>query len=388
MQKRSQVPFVDLAAQYTILADEINAAMSNVLRNTSFILGQDVNLFEQEFAAYCEAEYAVGVDSGTSALELILRAYDIGPSDEVITVANTFIATTLAISYTGATPVLVDIDPKTYNIDVSQIEDAITPRTKAIMPVHLYGQPVDMDSILAIAHRHDLLVFEDACQAHGARYKSERAGSLGDAAAFSFYPGKNLGAYGDGGMVVTNDEHVADTVRMLRNYGQREKYHHLIRGFNRRLDTLQAAILRVKLRYLEEANAARRQHAKLYNELLADQAVTPPVEADYAESVYHLYVIRVADRDGLAAHLKNRGVATGIHYPIPIHLHPAYRDLGHKKGDFPISERYAEQILSLPMYPELERDAIIYVANAIKDFVDEIALDAYVSEQVLVDQVA
>ena len=369
MEKRSQIPFVDLAAQYTILADEINAAMANVLRSTSFILGQDVDLFEQEFAAFCEAEYAIGVDSGTSALELLLRAYDIGAGDEVITVANTFIATTLAISYTGATPVLVDIDPKTYNIDVSQIEDTITPRTKAIMPVHLYGQPADMDSILAIAGRHDLLVIEDACQAHGARYRDRRAGSLGHAAAFSFYPGKNLGAYGDGGIVVTNDEHVADTVRMLRNYGQREKYHHLIRGFNRRLDTLQAAILRVKLRYLEEANAARRQHAKLYSELLADLPVAIPVEADFAESVYHLYVIRTENRADLASHLRDKGIASGTHYPVPIHLHPAYQDLGYGEGDIPISECYAEQMLSLPMYPELTEDMIEYTVDAIRDFV-------------------
>ena len=369
MEKRSQIPFVDLAAQYTILADEINAAMANVLRSTSFILGQDVDLFEQEFAAFCEAEYAIGVDSGTSALELLLRAYDIGAGDEVITVANTFIATTLAISYTGAIPVLVDIDPKTYNIDVSQIEDTITPRTKAIMPVHLYGQPADMDSILAIARRHDLLVIEDACQAHGARYRDRRAGSLGHAAAFSFYPGKNLGAYGDGGIVVTNDEHVADTVRMLRNYGQREKYHHLIRGFNRRLDTLQAAILRVKLRYLEEANAARRQHAKLYSELLADLPVAIPVEADFAESVYHLYVIRTENRADLASHLRDKGIASGTHYPVPIHLHPAYQDLGYGEGDIPISECYAEQMLSLPMYPELTEDMIEYTVDAIRDFV-------------------
>jgi dTDP-4-amino-4,6-dideoxygalactose transaminase len=365
----SGIPFVDLAAQYSALADEIDAAMANVVRNTSFILGQDVELFEQEFAAFCEAEYAVGVDNGTSALELILRAYDIGPGDEVITVANTFIATTLAISYTGATPVLVDIDPQTYNIDVSRIEDAITPRTKAIMPVHLYGQPADMGSISEIARRHELLVVEDACQAHGARYNGKRTGSLGQAAAFSFYPGKNLGAYGDGGMVVTNDERVVDAVRMLRNYGQREKYHHLIRGFNRRLDTLQAAILRVKLKHLEAANAARRRHARLYNELLADLPVVPPLEADFAQSVYHLYVIRTEDREELAAHLKDRGIASGIHYPVPIHLHPAYRDLGYGEGDFPVSERYAGQILSLPMYPELTEDKIEYTVDAIRDFV-------------------
>ncbi len=368
MNQVLQVPFVDLAAQYAAIEDQVGEAMAGVLRRTNFILGQDVDLFEKEFAAFCEAEYAIGVDSGTSALELILRAYDIGSGDEVITVANTFIATTLAISYVGATPVLVDIDPRTCNIDVSKIEDSITPRTKAIMPVHLYGRPADMEPIMEIARRYNLVVVEDACQAHGARYKGKRAGSLGYAAAFSFYPGKNLGAYGDGGAVVTNDSRVVETIRMLRNYGQREKYHHLIRGFNRRLDTLQAAILRVKLKYLDQANAARRQHAKEYNRLLADYPVKLPTESAYTESIYHLYVIRVQDRDALAAYLRDRGVATGIHYPVPIHLHQAYEDLGYKKGDFPVSESYAEQILSLPMYPELTSEMVRYVVDALKDF--------------------
>jgi len=373
--RRKKVPFVDLTAQYTAIADEINGAISQVLRRTDFILGRDVGLFEEEFAAFCQAEYAVGVDSGTSALELALRAYDIGPGDEVITVANTFIATAFAISDAGATPVLVDVDPQTYTIDISLLEGAITERTRAIIPVHLYGHPADMDPILEIAHRHGLIVIEDACQAHGAKYKGKRVGSLGHTAAFSFYPAKNLGAYGDGGMLVTNDERVAESIRMLRNYGQGEKYHHVLRGYNHRLDTLQAAILRAKLKHLDAWNAARRQHARLYGELFAHSPLVTPVEADYAESVYHLYVIRVQacpersrrNRDGLRACLHDQGIATGIHYPVPIHLQEAYHDLGYEKGSFPVTEEYAEQILSLPMYAELTSGLIELVTEAIRD---------------------
>jgi dTDP-4-amino-4,6-dideoxygalactose transaminase len=366
--KMIQVPFVDLAAQYVAIADEIGEATASVLGRTDYILGRDVALLEQEFAAYCEAANAVGVDSGTSALELILRAYDIGPGDEVVTVANTFMATALAISYTGATPVLVDIDPQTYTLDVSLLERAISDRTRAIIPVHLYGQPADMDPIVEIARRRGVVVIEDACQAHGARYKGRRAGSLADAAAFSFYPAKNMGAYGDGGMVVTNDERVDAAVRMLRNYGQREKYHHVVRGYNRRLDTFQAAVLRIKLKHLDSWNARRRQYSDWYRQLLdASEAVTP-LEAGYAESVWHLYVVRVADRDALAADLASRGIATGIHYPVPVHLQPAYSDLGYRRGDFPVTERYADQILSLPMYAELTKDMIEYVADSIKGF--------------------
>ena len=280
------------------------------MRRTDYILGKDVALFEEEFAAYCETKYAIGVDSGTSALELILRAYGIGPGDEVITQANTFIATTFAISYCGATPVLVDIDPETQGIDVSLIEAAITPRTKVIMPVHLFGHPVDMDPIMDIADRHGLIVIEDACQAHGARYKGKRAGSIGHAAAFSFYPAKNLGAYGDGGGIVTNDGLIDTSLRLLRNYGQAQKYHHDLLGYNRRLDTLQAAVLRVKLRHLDKWNAARREHAALYDRLLAGSEVVAPVVADYAEPVWHLYVVRTSDRAGLQKHLSERGIST------------------------------------------------------------------------------
>lgn len=369
MGKILHVPFVDLGAQYAAITPEIDQATKKILCNTDFILGQDVGLFEEEFATYCEARYAVGVDSGTSALELLLRAYEIGPGDEVITAANTFIATAFAISYAGATPVLVDIDSDTYNIDVSQLEDAITPRTRAIMPVHLYGQPADMDPIMEIASRHDLVVIEDACQAHGARYKGRRAGSIGHAAAFSFYPAKNLGAYGDGGLAVTNDEQIAKTLRMLRDYGQNKKYHHIVRGYNHRLDTLQAAVLRVKLPYLDTWNAARRQHAGLYNELFAGSPIVTPIKASYAEPVHHLYVIRINNRDKLQAYLKTKGIATGIHYPVPIHLQPAYQDLDYQPGDFPVSECYAKQILSLPMYSELTSRSIEHVTQAITDFV-------------------
>jgi len=376
------VAFVDLRAQYQSLAAEVKQAISVVLERGDFVLGREVSLFEEEFAAYCEAEYAVGVDSGTSALELALRAFDIGPGDEVITAANTFIATAFAVSYTGATPVLVDVDSQTYTIDVSLLESAITDRTRAIIPVHLYGHPADMDPIMEIAAKHGLVVIEDACQAHGARYKGKRVGSLGNAAAFSFYPAKNLGAYGDGGMVVTNDEQVAGSLRVLRNYGQREKYHHMVQGYNHRLDTLQAGVLRVKLKHLNAWNAARRQHAKLYRELLAHSPVVLPVEASCAEAVYHLYVIRVQDRDGLRVYLQDRGVATGIHYPIPIHLQPSYRALGYKKGSFPVTERCAEQILSLPMYAELTPASIEYVAEAIRTFVSEHRVEPVIPQPV------
>ena len=364
-----QVPFVDLAAQYCAISAEINEAVSKVIRETDFVLGRDVHLFEEEFAAFCQANWAIGVDSGTSALELALRAYEIGPGDEVITAANSFIASALAISHAGSTPVLVDVDPDTYTIDVGAIEKAITPRTKAIIPVHLYGHPADMDPILQLAQRHGLIVIEDACQAHGARYKGKRAGSLGHAAAFSFYPGKNLGAYGDGGMVVTNDQAIAKRLEMLRNYGQKEKYQHMFRGYNRRLDTLQAAVLRVKLKHLDEWNDARRQHAKSYRRLLEQSGIVAPHAVAHAEPVWHLYVIRTDQRDALKEHLASRGISVGIHYPIPIHLQPAYRDLGYRQGDFPVTEEYARRILSLPMYAELTPEIVARVAETACEFV-------------------
>lgn len=364
----SSVPFVDLQAQFASIEAQVMPEIVGTLQKCDFIMGQHVEKFEEEFAAFCNVKYGIGCDSGTSALELVLRAYDIGAGDEVITVANTFIATTLAIEFTGATPVLVDMDPHTYMIDTSLIAAAITPKTKAIMPVHLYGHPVDMDPVMALAEEHDLIVIEDASQAHGALYNGRRVGSIGHAAAFSLYPGKNLGAYGDAGIIVTNDEKISDKLKMLRNYGSTKKYHHEMLGYNRRLDTIQAAVLRVKLQHLTDWSAARRQNAKRYNQLLADTDLILPMEADGTEPVYHLYVIRTDRRDELQAHLQERGIATVIHYPIPLHLQQAHKSLGYNQGDFPITEEYAEQILSLPMFPELTDEQAEYVAKAIYEF--------------------
>lgn len=365
------VPFVDLKAQYRTIESEVNAAVIDVMRRADFVLGREVSDFEQAFAAYCQVNFAVGVDSGYSALELALRAFDIGAGDEVITAANTFIATALAITNAGARPVLVDMEPHTYNLDPDKLEAAITPATRAIMPVHLYGQAADMDPIMAIARRHGLVVIEDSAQGHGARYNGARTGSLGDAAAFSFYPGKNLGAYGDGGAVVTNDAALAERLRLLRNIGQRAKYDHHIKGFNRRLDTIQAAVLQVKLPYLDSWNAGRRRVAAQYDRLMAELPVITPRIGAGCEHTYHLYVIRVRDRDGLQNHLRQTDVATGIHYPVPIHLQAAYRDLGYQQGDFPITETQANEILSLPMYAELSDEMIAYVVEAIAEFVEQ-----------------
>ena len=366
--KHPNVPFVDLGVQYRAISAEIDDAIAKVIQDADFILGREVRLFEEEFAEFCDSSHAVGVDSGTSALELALRAFDIGPGDEVITAANSFIASALGISHAGAKPVLVDVDPFTYTLDVKALERAITRRTKAIIPVHLYGHPAHMGPIRQLADKHGLVVIEDACQAHGARYKGKRVGSLGHAAAFSFYPGKNLGAYGDGGMVVTKDRKIANRLEMLRNYGQKEKYKHLFRGYNRRLDTIQAAILRVKLRYLEKWNAARRWNAKLYQKHLEGSGVVVPGEAGGAESVWHLYVIRTEQRDALKEHLINKGINASIHYPIPIHLQPAYHDLGYKRGDFPVTEAHADRILSLPMYAELTDRQIEFISQTVCEF--------------------
>ncbi|MBI4641836.1 MAG: DegT/DnrJ/EryC1/StrS family aminotransferase [Candidatus Tectomicrobia bacterium] len=362
------VPFVDLAIQHKSLSYEIEKKLAACFKTCDFILGEEVQQFEEEFARFCGATYGIGVASGTEALHLALKACGVKRGDEVITVTHTFIATVLAISQTGAQPVLVDADQKTHTIDVSKIESAISPRTRAIVPVHLYGHPADMDPLLQIAEVYQLKVIEDACQAHGAVYKGRRVGSLGDAGCFSFYPSKNLGAYGDGGMILTNSEELAQEIRLLRDYGQIRKYHHEIKGFNSRLDTIQASILLVKLKKLEEWNRVRRQHAELYTQLLQETDLILPEPAPYGEHVYHLYVVRSPQRDALAHHLKARGIATGIHYPIPIHLQNAYQELRYRPGDFPIAESYAQTVLSLPMYPELRTDQIQYIAESIREF--------------------
>ena len=369
--KRMSVPFVDLQAQYASIETDIEAAMKAVLHRSDFILGKDVELFEQEFADYIGTRFAIGVDSGMSALTLILKGLGIGPGDEVITSANTFIATALTISAVGGTPVLVDVDPETFTLDLEKLEAAITSKTKAIMPVHLFGHPEDMDPIMDLANRHGIFVVEDACQSHGATYKGKMTGSFGIAAAYSFYPAKNLGAYGDGGMIVTSDEALRDSIALLRNYGQTAKYHHAVQGYNNRLDTLQAAVLRVKLPHLDEWNAARRAHADLYDSLLAGSGIAVPPRMPEVEPVWHLYAVRTEHRDELKDFLQARGISTGIHYPIPIHMQPAYQELGLKEGDFPISERDAQQMLSLPMYAELSDDQIHYVADAVLEFCAE-----------------
>ncbi|MGB0383226.1 MAG: DegT/DnrJ/EryC1/StrS family aminotransferase [Ardenticatenaceae bacterium] len=348
-----KIPLVDLKAQYAAIQSEIDSAIKQVIENTAFILGPEVKAFEEEFATFCEAKHAIGISSGTDALQLALLACGVEAGDEVITTPHTFIATAEAISMCGARPVFVDIDPLTCNIDPSKIEERITQKTKLILPVHLYGQPADMDPILDIAQRHNLRVIEDAAQAHGARYKGQRVGTLADAACFSFYPGKNLGAYGDAGALVTNDDKIAERVLLLRNHGRREKYEHLIKGFGHRIDALQAAILRVKLSHLEAWNNQRRELAALYTSLLDDSLVTTPYVPAWAEPVWHLYVVRVQGRDRVKARLKEAGIATGVHYPIPLHLQPAYQDLGYKVGDFPHAEQAAREVLSLPLYAEL-----------------------------------
>ena len=361
------IPFVDLKRQFDLIKNEVTTKINEVLRNTHFILGEEVEKFEEEFANYCGVKYGVGVASGSDALTLSLKVLGIGKEDEVITAPNTFIATVDAISRNGATPVFVDIDPETCNIDVAEIEEKITDKTKAIIPVHLYGQPADMDEIIKIAKKYDLKIIEDACQAHGAEYKGKKVGSLSDVGCFSFYPAKNLGAYGDGGMVVTNNEQIAERIKMLRNYGQSKKYYHDFIGYNSRLDEIQAAVLRVKLRYLDEWNDKRREHAKLYNDLLENvSGIETPTEKEFVKHVYHLYVIRCKNRNELQNYLSSKGVSTGIHYPIPVHLQKAYKHLEYKEGDFPITEKYAKEILSLPMFPELTDEEIEVVVGLIR----------------------
>lgn len=352
------IPVFDLKNQYHTIKDEINEAVARVLERGWFILGQEVEAFEEEFATYCGLAHGIGVGSGTEALHLALLACGVGPGDEVITVPHTAVATVAAIELTGARPVFVDIDSLSYTMASSQLGSRITARTKAIVPVHLYGQAADLDPILEIARRYGLTVVEDCAQAHGAEYKGRRVGSFGRVACFSFYPTKNLGAYGDAGMVVTDDAALAQKVRQLRQYGWERRYVSSVRGLNSRLDEIQAAILRVKLRHLDEWNEARRVRARLYNELLTDSGVVTPVEMDYGRHVYHLYVVRCPYRDALKDYLAEHGVGTAIHYPVPIHLQEAYRDLGYQRGDFPVAEACANEVLSLPMYPELREDEV------------------------------
>lgn len=362
-----KVPFLDLAAQYETIRDEIDAAIRQVIEKTAFAGGPFVQKFEEEFAAFCGTKHAIGVGSGTGALWLALLALGVGPGDEVITVPNTFIATAEAISYCGAKPVFVDVDEKTYNMNPAVLEAAITPKTKAIIPVHLFGQMADMDPIMAIARKHKLFVVEDACQAHGAEYKGRKAGSIGDAAAFSFYPGKNLGAYGEAGAVVTNSPDIDKTIRMLRDHGQAKKYYHGLVGWNARMDGIQGAVLSVKLKRLAAWNDARRAHAAQYTKLLGNMnGVVTPAEAAYAKHVYHLYVIRVRERDALIADLAKDEIFCGIHYPIPLHLQDAYRSLGHRAGDFPSAERSAAEFVSLPMFPELAPEQVAFAVEALK----------------------
>ncbi len=361
------IPFLDLKAQYSQVRDEVNAAIQGVLDSCQFTLGSEVEAFEQEFAAYCGASFGIGVNTGTSALHLALLAAGVGAGDEVITVPFTFVATVAAIRYTGATPVFVDIDPQTYTLDPAALEAAITPRTKVILPVHLYGQPADMGPILTLARRHGLVVIEDAAQAHGAEYRGQRVGSLGDLACFSFYPGKNLGACGEAGIVVTDNPEYTRTLRMLRDWGAERKYHHVLLGFNYRMEGLQGAVLRVKLRHLEAWTEARRTAAAHYNQLFAGSGVLAPEAMDWARHVYHIYAIRSPDRTRWQEALQAKGIQSGIHYPFPIHLLPAHADLGYQAGDFPQAERAAAEVLSLPMCPELSASQRQEVAEAVLD---------------------
>ncbi len=364
----SNVPFLDLRSQYESIRDDVQAALSDVCDSCRFSHGPHVESFERAFAAYCETAHCVAVNSGTSALHLAMRCLDIGPQDEVVTVPMTFVATAWAISYVGATPVFVDIDPATRTMDPAQLAAAITPRTRAILPVHLYGRPADMSSILEVADRYGLPVVEDAAQAHGARHHGRRAGSIGRIGCFSFYPGKNLGGYGEGGALVTDDPGIADRARVLRDHAQRQRYHHETVGYNYRMDAFQGAVLEVKLRHLDEWNRARRRHASSYRRRLAGvpSLGLPPVAPD-CESAWHLFVVESDDRERIRRGLADRGVDTGLHYPIPVHLQPAYRHLGIGPGRFPVSESLARRCLSLPMFPELSDQQIDAVCSAVSD---------------------
>jgi len=363
-----KIPFLNMKAPYQELQDELDEAYHRAMASGWYILGEEVESFEHEFAAYCGVKHCVGVGNGLEALHLILRAYGIGPGDEVIVPANTYIATWLAVSYSGALPVPVEPDERTYNLDPERIEAAITPKTRAIFAVHLYGQPAEMDAIHALARKHELRVIEDAAQAHGARYHTKRAGSLGDAAGWSFYPGKNLGALGDAGAVTTEDDDLADKIRILRNYGSKVKYHNLAKGYNSRLDEFQASFLRIKLKYLDEWNARRAHLAGRYGEMLKNtDLILPFVPADM-KAAWHLFVVRTRQREHLQEYLQASGIGTLIHYPVPPHLQPAYQELGLTAGSFPISERIADEVLSLPMGPHLSTMELERVVDVIQSF--------------------
>jgi dTDP-4-amino-4,6-dideoxygalactose transaminase len=370
------IPFVDLKAQYQSIKKEVDAAIQGILDNCQFTLGSEVAAFEQEFAAYSQAQFGIAVNTGTSALHLALLAANIGEGDEVITVPFTFVASVAAIYYARATPVFVDIDPRTFTMDPAQLEAAITPKTRAIIPVHLYGQCADMDPILAIAKKHNLIVIEDACQAHGAEYRGRRAGSMGHMSAFSFYPGKNLGAYGEGGLVTTSNPEFNRTIRMLRDWGAEKKYQHVLKGYNYRMEGIQGAVLRVKLKYLETWTEARRTAANHYNRFFAGSGVQTPQALPHNRHVYHIYGIRTTERQKWQDQLQAQGIQSGIHYPIPVHLLPAYADLGYKAGQFPHSEKAAAEELSLPMFPELTERQCETVANAVKSLATQGPLKA------------
>ena len=360
------IPFLDIKAQYATIQPAIEAAALRVLRSGHYVLGEEVAALEQEFAAYCGTSHAIAVNTGTSALHLALIAAGIGRGDEVITTPFTFVATAAAIRYVGARPVFVDIDPTTFTLDPNQIEAAITSRTRAILPVHLYGQIADMDAILQVAARYGLTVIEDACQAHGAQYDTRRAGSMGLSGCFSFYPGKNLGACGEGGMIVTSNDEQAHTMRMLRDWGQDRRYHHVLEGYNYRMDAIQGAILRVKLRQIESWTEARRTRARLYTQMLADAPLAVPREALGRRHVWHIFAVRTDRREELQQFLKSEGVETGLHYPVPVHLQPAYADLGHQPGDFPEAEAAADSVLSLPLYPELSLREVEIISDLVR----------------------
>lgn len=366
------IPFVDLKAQYLSIKEEVDQAVLEVLASTQFVLGKEVAAFEELFSAYTQTSHTIGVNSGTSALHLALLAGGVGPGDEVITTPHTFIATVSAIDYARATPVFVDIDPVSFTLDPALLEAAITPRTKALLPVHLYGQPADMDPIMAIARKHGLLVIEDAAQAHGAEYKGRRVGSIGDMGCFSFYPGKNLGAYGEGGAVTTNNPEFVRTLRMLRDWGAERKYYHDLKGYNYRLEGVQGAVLKVKMKYIEAWTEARRAVAARYDAQLTPRGIATPVALPDRRHVYHVYAIREPRRDQLQAFLHDHGVSTGIHYPIPVHRQRAFAELGYPESAFPHAEAAAREVLSLPMYPELTHAQQDVVVTGLKMWADQV----------------